>query len=261
MAGSYLFIDGGFIDTMIAKAEKEYGLELPRSQLDYEAMARGMQRTFYYDALPSQKKDEPEKVFEAKLAAKLKLFDQINRTPYMHIREGITRSRSPKRNLEQKGVDILLAIDVFKHATLPNMSLAHIMTKDLDFFPLFEALRETQVTVILHCFTSETSDELMSLADVVSPITPSTVLKWFSRGERDKFVDRDIPVGEIPTYPVVKEGTWARHPYLIHRHPTDENLFFRRSAVRGAADRSTRWEYIVWDFEDREQLPIYFDRS
>src|SRR5215216_8120158 len=68
--------------------------------------------------------------------------------------------------------------DVFKHASLNNMSEAHVMTKDLDFFPLFEALRDTPVSVHLHCQTNQTSEELMSLADVVIPITPFTILRW-----------------------------------------------------------------------------------
>ena len=36
---------------------------------------------------------------------------------------------------------------------------------------LFEALRDTPVSVHLHCYTPETSEELMSLADVVKLIT------------------------------------------------------------------------------------------
>jgi hypothetical protein len=111
----YLFIDGGFIETMIPKTAAFVGMELS-SSFDYRAIAGGFQRTFYYDALPSRKYTDTDEMFNAKYAAKLKLFDRVNRTPFMHTREGVTRNRSTRRTLEQKGVDILLTIDIFKHA-------------------------------------------------------------------------------------------------------------------------------------------------
>src|SRR5207248_2437745 len=147
--------------------------------------------------LPSRKDNDTDETFNTKFAAKLKLFDRVNRTPFMHTREGITRSRSTRRMLEQKGVDILLAIDVFKHASLRNMSEAHIMTTDLDFFPLFEALRDTPVSVHLHCYPAETSSELMALADVVVPVNPFKILQWMHHQSRDGYVEWNIALGDV----------------------------------------------------------------
>jgi uncharacterized LabA/DUF88 family protein len=205
----YLFVDGGFIDAMIPKAEAFFAVGLLGYSIDYRTLSHGFQRTFYYDALPTKKFGESDQQFNAKLDAKLKLFEQINRTPFMHTREGITRSRSPKKMLQQKGVDILLAIDVFKHASLKNISEAHVMTKDLDFFPLFEALRDTPVSVHLHCYPDETSDELMSLADVVVPITPFTIFRWLRHPDRhtNKYVERNLSRNDFQQLSTVfKEG-------------------------------------------------------
>ncbi|NOJ43029.1 NYN domain-containing protein [Bradyrhizobium australiense] len=256
----YLFIDGGFIENMIPKAAAFLGMEL-NSSLDYRAIAGGFQRTFYYDALPSRKDNDTDESFNTKLVAKLKLFDRVNRTPFMHTREGITRSRSTRRMLEQKGVDILLAIDVYKHASLRNMAEAHIMTTDLDFFPLFEALRDTPVSVHLHCYAPETSEELMSLADVVIPITPFTILRWLQYPEREKIVDRTTTADFQPST-VFKEGVCEGLPYLIYQEPRlGERCFLGQSMAINphVLARSDRWELIVAEFEDNHKKRVYFD--
>jgi uncharacterized LabA/DUF88 family protein len=256
----YLFIDGGFIETLVPKAAAFFGMELS-SSLDYRVISGGFQRTFYYDALPSRKDNDADETFNTKFAAKLKLFDRVNRTPFMHTREGITRSRSTRRTLEQKGVDILLAIDVFKHASLRNMSEAHIMTTDLDFFPLFEALRDTPVSVHLHCYAPTTSEELMSLADVVVPVTPCTILRWLQHPERDKIVER-MSVTEFQPSTVFKEGVCEGLPYYIYKEPRlSERPFLGQSMAinPGSLTRSDRWELIVAEFEDNFKRRVHFD--
>jgi uncharacterized LabA/DUF88 family protein len=262
---AYLFIDGGFLGTLISKASEAYEIAtLSPLTLDYSAITGGFQRAFYYDAWPSRK-NETEEDYKAIVAQKQKLFDRINRTPNTHTREGLTRSRSPNKKtpLEQKGVDILLAIDVFKHATLRNMTGAHIMATDLDFFPLFEALRDTPVSVHLHCFPSETSTELMSLADVVKPITPYTVLKWFSVPDRDKFVQR-VPFEDIRPSNLFKEGICAGQPFNIYKEPPSgdrQSFFGHRASDPATLMQADRWEFIVWDHEDKSLQPVYFERS
>lgn len=256
----YLFIDGGFVDALISRTATTYGIDLS-SPPKYEIMRHGFARAFYYDALPTQKEDETEAAFNAKLDAKLRKFDLINRTQFMHVRAGTTRSRSPKKALQQKGVDILLAIDVFKHAARNNISEAHIMATDLDFFPLFEAIRDTPVSTYLHCFTEETSEELMSLADVVKPTTPVTVLKWYQL-DPQKFIKSHA--GAQPAT-IFKQGTCNGGPFYIYKDPPfdDERPFFARSMsvnpdTLWVADK---WQFLVWDFEERFNLSVHFERS
>jgi hypothetical protein len=91
----------------------------------------------------------------------------------------VTRNRTGKvARLEQKGVDVLLAIDVYKHSLGGNIEEAHIMVTDLDYFPLLEALRDTRVAVHLHCYPTDTTDDLMFLADKVHVVNPLRMLHW-----------------------------------------------------------------------------------
>lgn len=61
------------------------------------------------------------------------------------MRTGFSRYRR-KRGQEQKGVDVLLAVDVLQHAYRGSMDRADLITSDLDFVPLFDALTQTRVS-------------------------------------------------------------------------------------------------------------------
>ncbi|WP_027514627.1 NYN domain-containing protein [Bradyrhizobium sp. WSM1417] len=258
----YLFVDGGFLESMVPKTERFFEVSLSNYPIDYRSVAGGFARTFYYDATPTVKLDEDPLVFATKLRAKEKLFARVNQTPFMHTREGITRNRSTRRVLQQKGVDILLAIDVFKHASVRNMDEAHIMTCDLDFFPLFEALRDTPVSVHLHCYTDETSPELMSLADVVIPINPFTILQWMHHGSRDRLVEWNVSMNDLGEHELFKEGIYEGLPFHIFKTkvPSARPFFSRAMAHNpGNLMRSERWEFAVADFESRVQKRVHFE--
>jgi hypothetical protein len=137
---SYLYIDGGFLAWLIKKAEEAYGIELSPLALNYFDISHPFQQTFYYDAWPSRK-NETEDEHKAIVAQKQKLFNFINRTPFVHTREGITRSRSPTKRtpLEQKGVDILLGHRCFQagHSQKHDPSAHHDDGPQL--FPAFRS--------------------------------------------------------------------------------------------------------------------------
>jgi uncharacterized LabA/DUF88 family protein len=247
----YLFVDGGFVDAMVAKTARKFGIT--PGQLDYRQMTGGFQRTFYYDALPTKKPSETEEIYQAKLQAKLKLFEDVNRTPFMHTREGITRNRLARLTLEQKGVDILLAIDVFKHASLATIQEAHIMTTDLDFFPLFEALRDTPVSVHLHCCREETSSELMALADVVQAVTHFDILHWLRSPDRETFVKWNQDAALLTGAQLIKNGTCEGQPFLIFERPDLQEIKYLGQAMCYNPQnlmQSGDWEFIVSDFEN-----------
>jgi hypothetical protein len=91
----------------------------------------------------------------------------------------------------------------------------------------------------------------MSLANVVVPVTPYTVLKW-SNADRDKFVQR-MPLGQIP--PIFKEGVYAGRPFYIYQLASGE--FSGRAMAKDpdVVRRAEKWEFI----EDERREPICFD--
>ncbi|MEY9121501.1 NYN domain-containing protein [Bradyrhizobium yuanmingense] len=255
----YAFIDGGFVDAMVRRTSEYFATDLSLNKIDYRAIAGGHQRTFYYDALPAKKDKESDEDYELRVRKKREQFELVNRTPFMHVREGLTRGQN--KTLRQKGVDILLAIDVFKHATSGHMSEAHIMTKDLDFFPLFEALRDTPVAVHLHCYPAETSNELMALADVVVPVNPFKVLQWMHHQSRDSYVEWNISIGDVNPQKLFIVGNCEGLDFYIYQD--DGMPFFGRAMAYNPSSlmRSNHWEHIVDDFEARVGKRVYLDQS
>jgi hypothetical protein len=103
------------------------------------------------------------------------------------VGSGISRYRK-RRGLEQKGVDILLAIEALQHATLGNIDIACFMLSDLDFYPIFDALVQTRVKSTLYYDPHKTSTDLIHAADVAEALTAGTLNRWLrpdlSRGTR-----------------------------------------------------------------------------
>lgn len=254
----YAFVDGGFIDAMVRKTSEYFAIDLSRNKIDYRAIAGGHQRTFYYDALPAQKDNESGEEYERRVKRKREQFELVNRTPFMHVREGLTRGQN--KTLRQKGVDILLAIDVFKHATSGHMSEAHITTKDLDFFPLFEALRDTPVAVHLHCYPAETSSELMALADVVVPVNPFKILQWMHHQSKDSYVEWNIAFGDVNPQKLCMIGNYEGLDFYIYQD--DDMPFVGRAMAYNPSSlmRSNRWEHIVDAFEARVGKRVHLDQ-
>jgi hypothetical protein len=98
-------------------------------------------------------------------------------TGNFHVRSGESRFRR-RRGLEQKGVDILLAIEALQHATLGNVDTACFMLSDLDFYPLFDALVQTRVKSTLYYDPHHTSRELIYAADLAQALNAASLNRW-----------------------------------------------------------------------------------
>jgi hypothetical protein len=98
-------------------------------------------------------------------------------TPHIHVRSGVSRYRR-RRGLEQKGVDILLAIEALQHAALGNIDTACFMLSDLDFYPLFDALVQTRVKSTLYYDPHNTSKDLIYSADVAFALNAGALNSW-----------------------------------------------------------------------------------
>lgn len=100
-------------------------------------------------------------------------------TTGFHVRDGFTRVRPQKGQiLEQKGVDTWIAIDALQYAFRGVIDVAEIVTGDLDLYPLFEALLQTNTRGVLHYEPGHASEELIMAADEAVPINILSILAW-----------------------------------------------------------------------------------
>lgn len=109
-------------------------------RVDYNLLTVGYDKVFYYDALPSKHNKESEQEFNDRRDAVISFHDQLGSLDRFHVYEGDTRKSPSVRKQEQKKVDVMIAVDMLTHAFRRNMQQATLLTGDLDFKPLLDAL-------------------------------------------------------------------------------------------------------------------------
>ena len=90
-------------------------------------------RVYYYDAIvePSDKKHEEQK----------KYFDEIRKTPFYQVRLG-RLVKTEKDTYRQKGVDILMSIDMLTKAYQNHYDIAVLVGGDDDLVDLVNAIKD-----------------------------------------------------------------------------------------------------------------------
>jgi uncharacterized LabA/DUF88 family protein len=168
----YLFIDGGCLRACLERISEVYA-DNQALRIDYETLTKGYSKVFYYDALPGRRSSETEteEEYRARTSAKRSLFDQLSSLDRFHVYEGDVRRSTSRRGPEQKKIDVMIAVDMLTHSFRRNMHQATLLTGDLDFKPLLDALVQEGMFVSLWFPPGETSKELKSAADRSRPFT------------------------------------------------------------------------------------------
>jgi hypothetical protein len=128
-------------------------------------LMRGFDKVFYYDALPSKHGSEGQQEYDVRLEAAKNFHDKIGALDRFHVYEGDTRRSPSLRKQEQKKVDVMITVDMLTHAFRRNMQHCTLLTGDLDFKPLIDALVSDGMTVTLWYPPKRTSRELIAAAD------------------------------------------------------------------------------------------------
>lgn len=184
---SVLFIDGGsFWRSLEKMGRKLFGDLAPNP--DWSNICGDHDRVFFYDALPSKSQSQTQADFDAERQEKVRLHDELALIDNFHVREGLTRSRR-KGAIQQKGVDILLALEAYQQATSGNMDRASFILTDLDFFPLFDALLSTRCKTRLFYDPLSTSSDLIACADTAVAMTGTDYFKWFQYEQIPNFLE------------------------------------------------------------------------
>lgn len=164
MSVSYIFIDGACLRSTLEEVQKRYtpGQTL---ELNYDRLTSEFAKVFYYDALPSQHGSESSEAYSARLQTAIHFHDKLGALDRFHVYEGDTRRSPSLRKQEQKKVDVMIAVDMLTHAFRRNMQRCTLLTGDLDFKPLVDALVSDGMHVTLWYPPRKTSRELIASAD------------------------------------------------------------------------------------------------
>jgi uncharacterized LabA/DUF88 family protein len=160
----YLFIDGGCLRETILQIGNDYAAGA-KLEVDFAALTAGFHKVFYYDALPSRLGTESEFDFKVRHDAVAAIHDRLGALDRFHVYEGETRRSLSRAKQEQKKVDIMIAVDMLTHSFRRNMQQATLLTADLDFKPLLDALVMDGMFVTLWCPPNRTNADLVKSAD------------------------------------------------------------------------------------------------
>jgi uncharacterized LabA/DUF88 family protein len=171
-----VFIDGGYVRAILHK----FYDDRPISFSDFSDMlCQGCERfrTYYYICPPYQSTNPtPE---ERRLKSNFDRFlNQLRLLPRFEIRLGILqKTGDPKHPYEQKGVDVLLSIDLTKVSVSRVVDRAILISADSDFGPAVQEAKDNMTLVTLAYFRQQYSRVLFSLCDDRLEITDEMIDK------------------------------------------------------------------------------------
>jgi uncharacterized LabA/DUF88 family protein len=194
----YCFIDGSsLIYTLSDNHTELYGDA--QLKIDWRSVLSGYDRVFFFDALPSKKKNESVEKHESRLAEKIDFHNSLSQIPGVHVREGVVKYRR-KGGGQQKGVDVMLAVEALQQAMRGNVDEIVLIVSDLDFYPLLEALAQTRASTEIMYDPEKTATELIYSADYSSPVGLVQSLNWLTPPE-------DVDLALLKPYtPVVTQN-------------------------------------------------------
>lgn len=167
-----IFIDGGYVQSQFKynKIKPDYE-ELADYFLEpcRQRVALDLLRCYYYYCAPYMSAEPTESELK-RMESHTEFVDEIENLDRWSMRLGKLEKRwdGKKEYFEQKRVDVLLSVDLVRHAAAGHIQHAVLVAGDSDFVPAVEAAKEHGVTVSLWCGKFRTvHKDLIAVADEV----------------------------------------------------------------------------------------------
>lgn len=153
MSKMAIFIDGGYINHLFKN-----NFVIGNYSIDYKKFIKWISdtstilRAYYYDCLPYQPYNPPRKDREL-FSKKQKFFFSLEKIPRFCVRQGKLAYRGNDDNghpiFTQKGVDLLLGMDLGSLVSTRKVDEVAIVAGDSDFIPVVEFAKKEGVIVWL----------------------------------------------------------------------------------------------------------------
>ena len=217
MDTKYLFIDGGCLRATLKNIADRYFGGGPIT-IDYARLKSDHKKAFYYDAIPAMKHNESDGDYAARIRPRIELHNHIATLPGYHIYEGDSRIR--RKQVQQKEVDVMIAVDMLTHTFRGNMDRATFIASDIDFKPLLDALVREGMFVELRYPPLDTNQDLVNAADHRTPLAIDSIYPILNR-ESQKLI-------ELPSRTMVlKEEFDHANSMKISDHPSLGEVRYR----------------------------------
>lgn len=204
-----VFIDGGYIQK-VAEAFADDSNPAYRliPKIDFKTLSDVLCppskaerfRTYYYDCPPYQG-SPPTDEEKRRVSNQEKYFHALNEIPRFEVRLGRLNKitlHDGSVNYQQKGVDVLLSLDLARLTWNKHIQKAILLTGDSDFVPAVEQAKEAGVTIeVYYCKRGDCRihDRLFQKCDERFEID-ADFIKRVKGGEYKKLKSNLIPEGK-----------------------------------------------------------------
>jgi len=169
-----IFIDGGYLRKNVDNLDGKYNIiyqKFSRWLTDRAGSGRiqsELVRTYYYDAIVDQT--------DSNFISQSKYFDEIQKLSNMEVRLG--RLIKTDKNYRQKGVDILLAIDMLSKAYLNHFDWSILLAGDDDYLDLVRTVKNTTGKQVIGAYFKKTvSERLVKSFDRMIVLTKEQLIE------------------------------------------------------------------------------------
>jgi len=150
-----VLVDNGYLSAILRD-------EFEMARVDYlklsEIVCLGYHRlrTYVYDCLPYQS-NPPTHEQQELYAGKIRFFNALSKLPSFEVRFGKQRPRPG--GFIQKGVDVLLSVDMVRLSSKSQIQKAFLIAGDGDYVPAVKAAKDEGVSIKLyHSGAFQTTD-------------------------------------------------------------------------------------------------------
>ena len=165
-----IFIDAGYLDNVLREEFNHVKVDyqkLGQALLDAVNPRPNLLRVYYYHCEPYQG-SPPTNEERTRLANAQKFFYSLKSKPFFEVRLGRLAHRGYRADgtpvLEQKRVDILMAVDIVRLSLRRAITHAILITGDSDFIPAIQIARDEGIQVSL-AHGKESHNELLIKID------------------------------------------------------------------------------------------------
>ena len=177
-----LFIDGS---NLYHALKSDFG----DAKIDFAKFAaklvglRDLVRIYYYSA-PLDQTREPQRARDQQ-----KFFDQLQKVPYLTLKLGRLEPRS-HGTLIEKGVDIVIAVDLLRFAFNNMYDTAILVSGDSDFVPAVQAAQDLGKHIEMACTHSGRSNLLHNTCDRIHELNENLLADCWRDGKRRTFIGK-----------------------------------------------------------------------
>jgi len=171
-----VFIDGSNLYHVLGQICGRHDLQFDKFA-EKLANGRDLRRVYYYNIRQEAFEDRSNASDQDKFLASL--YD----TPHLEVKLGIWKQRGS--TMVEKGVDVMLAVDLVTHAFQDHYDTAIIVSGDADFYPALQAAKNVGKQVEVAAFDTNISSEAARVADLHIKLTKTFFTGlWMTRAQQ-----------------------------------------------------------------------------